>query len=415
MEQVNTAIAVAAATVVLLGLVSRRAQTLPVTRPLLAMTVGVLVGPQLLGWLQPFAWPDDKMLLKEMARVTLAIAVIGIALRTPPEDYRRFLRPVAVLLTLGMVAMWAVSTVVGWAALALSPLVALAFGAAVAPTDPVVASSVVTGSAAEDTFPDGLRSTLSLESGANDGLGYLIVMAPLSVALHEGRALSYWVTDVLVVGVLLAVAMGAALGWLTAWLTRTAHEAGWVENHSLLGLTVALSLLTLSAAKLAGSDGILAAFAAGAAFNLTIDRQDDLEEQNVQETIAKLFSLPVFLVFGAMLPVADWLSLGWPSLWTALGVVLLRRPLALLLSGPLLGARLVRRDIVFLSWFGPIGVAAIYYALHIEETLQEPLVWHAASLVILLSVVLHGLTSGPALRLFDALKKRSCSAAAPSA
>lgn len=292
------------------------------------------------------------------------------------------------------------SSLFGWGALALPPLVALAFGAAVALTDPVVASSVVTGSAAEETLPDALRSTLSLESGANDGLGHLIVMLPLSF-MHPGDALANWLFDVVVVGVLLAVAIGAALGRVVAWLTERAHGAGWVENHSLLGLTVALSLLSVAAAKLAGSDGILAAFAAGVAFNLTIDRQDDLEEQNVQETIAKLFSLPVFLIFGAMLPVEEWLSLGLPVLWAALGVVLLRRSLALALSGPLLGAGLLRRDVVFLGWFGPIGVAAIYYALHVEEKIREPFVWHAASLVIVSSVVLHGLTSGPALRLYN--------------
>lgn len=407
MEQVNTAIAVAAAAVILLGLVSRRVQTWPVTRPLLAMAAGVAVGPELLGWLQPSDWPDEKMLLREMARVTLAIAVIGIAIRTPPEDFRRLLRPVAVLLTLGMLVMWAVSSLLGWGALGLPPLVALAFGAAVTPTDPVVASSVVTGSAAEETLPDALRSTLSLESGANDGLGYLIVMLPLTALMHPGHALATWLSEVLVVGVLFAVAIGAAFGWIVAWLTRIAHRTGWVENHSLLGLTVALSLMSVAGAKLAGSDGILAAFAAGVAFNLTIDRQDDLEEQNVQETIAKLFSLPVFLVLGTMLPVAEWLSLGWPALWAALGVVMLRRPLALLLAGPLLGAGLARRDIVFLGWFGPIGVAAIYYALLVEERAQEPVVWQAASLVIVLSIVLHGLTSGPGLRSYGSRSARS--------
>ncbi len=128
------------------------------------------------------------------------------------------------------------------------------------PTDPVVASSIVTGGLAERSLPDRLRSTLSLESGANDGLAYLIVL------LHR------------------------------------ADLAGWVEKHSPLGLSVALSVFVVTAAKLLGSDGILAAFAAGAAFNLTIDRSVAYEEQNVQEAIGRLFTLPIFILFGAMLP-----------------------------------------------------------------------------------------------------------------
>ena len=178
MHQLNLAVAIAAGTVVLLGLVSGRAQRLPLSRPLLALLVGVAAGPAALGLLHPEAWPHHVLILKETARFALAVSVFGIALRTPMRDIRALLRPVGLLLTLGMAAMWAVSAGLAWAALGLAPLMALAVGAVVTPTDPVVASSIATGAAAEEALPSRLRSTLSLESGANDGLAYAIVLLP---------------------------------------------------------------------------------------------------------------------------------------------------------------------------------------------------------------------------------------------
>ncbi|MBM9595813.1 cation:proton antiporter domain-containing protein [Roseitranquillus sediminis] len=400
MQQLDATVTIAAAAVVLLGLASRRVQMAPVSRPLLALAVGILAGPQVAGLLRPDEWPSSEVILREAARFTLAISVFGIALRTPRESYTRLARPVAVLLSLGMLVMWGASF---GAALLLgvAPVVALAAGAVVTPTDPVVASAIATGGAAERHLPEALRSTLSLESGANDGLGYLFVMLPVLIVLHPADAGARWFWDVLVVGVLLAVAIGAATGLVAARLLRLADRSEWIERHSLLGLSIALSLMVLAMAHLAGSDGILAAFVAGVAFNMGVDRDEDHEQQNVQETIAKLFNLPVFVLLGAALPWREWAELGWPVGGFAVAVLLLRRPLALAVCGPLLGGRLSWRDVGFLGWFGPVGVAALYYALLVKERTGDPTVWPAAALVIVLSVVAHGVTSGPGLRAYS--------------
>lgn len=397
MHQVNVAIAVAGLAVIAVGLVSSRIQSLPVSAPMIALGLGIAAGPQALGWLAPGGWPSGHVILREAARFTLAISVFGIALRTPIESYRRLLRPVALLLSAGMLAMWLTAAGLAWAMLGLSPLMALLVAAIVTPTDPVVASSIVSGGTAERSLPDRLRSTLSLESGANDGLGYLFVLLAI-LLLTDGspsQALERWLVEVLVVGVLVAVAAGACAGYAAARLLDRADRGSWVERHSLVGLSVALSLFIVAAVKLLESDGILAAFAAGAAFNFGVDRSREFEEENVQEAIGKLFNLPVFILFGAMLPWGAWADLGWPGLAFALAVLVLRRPVALLLTGRWLGADLGRRDVVFLGWFGPVGVAAIYYALLAEERTHDPLGWHAASLVIVASILAHGVSSGP--------------------
>ncbi len=194
-----------------------------------------------------------------------------------------------------------------------------------------------------------------------------------------------------------AVAIGGCIGYLAAKILHWTDKRDWVEGHSLLSMSIALSFLVVAAVKLLGSDGILASFAAGAAFNAGIDRSEEFEEENIQEAISKLFNLPIFVIFGAMLPWREWVDLGWGVLAFGAAVLLLRRPLALLVIGRGLGAGLLRRDMVFLGWFGPVGVAAIYYALLAEERTHDAVHWHAASLVICLSILIHGITSGPGL------------------
>jgi NhaP-type Na+/H+ or K+/H+ antiporter len=52
-------------------------------------------------------------------------------------------------------------------------------------------------------------------------------------------------------------------------------------------------------------------------------------------------------------------------------------------------------DLLFLGWFGPVGVAAIFYAGVALRTTGLPEAWSVSSLIITASVVAHGLTATP--------------------
>ena len=65
----------------------------------------------------------------------------------------------------------------------------------------------------------------------------------------------------------------------------------------------------------------------------------------------------------------------------------------LLLARPL---KLRVRDAVYLGWFGPIGVSALFYLTLEAERFPVPeVVLTAGSLVVVLSTTVHGLTSAP--------------------
>ena len=118
---------------------------------------------------------------------------------------------------------------------------------------------------------------------------------------------------------------------------------------------------------------------------------DPAEEERVQEAVNRFLILPIFVLLGLTIPWEGWLELGWAGLLLALAVLLLRRLPAVLALKPLLGRVRGARDALFLGWFGPIGVAALYYAnLSVSEAGVEE-AWVIGSLIICSSILVHGL------------------------
>lgn len=389
-------VAVAALGLVVASL-SGRLRRLPVSEPLLALTVGVLVGPEVLGLLDLEPLPAGQPEVHEGTRVLLAVSVMAIALRYPMEVVRARVKPVLLLLAVAMPAMAALASLATGLALGVGIGTALLVGTAVTPTDPVLASSVVTGDPAERTLPGRVRQLLSLESGANDGLALPLVLIAVAVAGPEtttaALAESLWQVGG-------ALAVGLAAGWLGGRALRAGDRHGSTEPVPHLFFTLVLALGLLGVSGVLRIDGILAVFAAGLAVNAAATGDERHGEVPVDEGINRFALLPLFVVLGAVIPWQAWADLGWAGPAVALGVLLLRRlPVLLALRRPL---RLGWPEALFLGWFGPIGVSAVFYlTLEAERLALDPVVLAAGTLVVVASTVAHGMTSAPALRLYE--------------
>jgi sodium/hydrogen antiporter len=403
----DISLAVIAATVLLTGVFSLPLKRTLLQEPMIAVAVGIVVGPFFLGWIDLTALEHPHEFLYEAARITLAVAVMGVALRLERSSIRRFWSPALALVTIGMVAMWGAATLLIMGVLGLPFWLAALIGAAVTPTDPVVAMAIVTGPFAEKHLPDALRSTLSLESGANDGLAYLLILLPLLMLAHPpGEAWSAWLVDTLVKGVLLAIVLGLAIGYGAARLLHWAHRAGFIESYSYLMFTVALTLFTLGMGHVIGAESLISVFVAGLAFDFWSDTGEKHDEENVQEAVSKLCTIPMLVLFGTALPIGAWVEMGWALALLAIATLLLRRPPVLALMWPLLRGTLGAREIAFLGWFGPMGVAAIFYAAFALREGQPEVVWHAVSALVFASIVVHGVTAWPFTRLYATARER---------
>ncbi len=401
MSTFNIALLTVGGVVLLVGLFSEPLKRSILSVPLVCLSAGVLLGPAALGVLDPADWGDRATILEQAARLTIAVSLMGIALRLPSGYPLRRWRSLAVLLGPVMVLMWLASGLLAFFVLGVSFWAAMLIGAVVTPTDPVVSSTIVQGDLAEKNLPARMRHLLSGESGANDGLAYPLVFLSVLMLEHPpGEALTEWLVRVLVWEVGAAVVLGALMGYGAGKLLALARSRGYVTQPSYLAYTLALSLAVLGSTRLIGTDGLLAVFAAGVALNMAVKTQDANEEENIQEAVNRFFVLPVFVLLGLALPWAEWAALGWKGPALAILLLLLRRPPWLLALFRFIPSTRGIGDGLFVGWFGPVGVAALYYASVAEHEAGLREAWVVGSLVIAASVLAHGVSAAPLTRLY---------------
>ncbi len=383
------------------GVVNER---LWVSEPLSCALAGVALGPVGLGLLRldPANSMMDATILREAARITLAIAVTAAAMRLPAYWLRRNWRGMAVALGPGMLLAWGAGTLVTALTFGLPVLTCLVIGAALAPTDPVLSAPILTGELARRAVPGDLRDSLTAESGINDGLGLPLVLLPILLLEYApGEAAYHWAGKVMLWEIGSAVLVGTVAGWFTSKCLDWARGRRDAEPASLLTVTISLALATTAGVRLLGGDAILAAFVAGAVLNNSHRRaQVEDHHERFSEAMGRFFDLPIMIIFGAAIPWTAWAGLGWRSAVFAAGILLVRRIPAWLLLGRLMPWTRPISSAMFAGWFGPIGAAALFYAMIIEERTGSAEAWPFISLAVGASVLAHGMTATPLTRMF---------------
>ncbi|MFB0613218.1 cation:proton antiporter domain-containing protein [Aurantiacibacter poecillastricola] len=397
MEALDIPLAVAAGTVLGLTLVSGWIKShLWASEALICLLIGMALGEHGAGLLQiaPSANENHLAFVEQFTRLTLALSVMSAALSLPTGYVRDNWRSLALILLPGTALMWFASTGIAMLFLGLPLMLALLAGAIVTPTDPVLARSIISGRLAEECVPARTRNIITAESGINDGLALPLVLFPLLLmdqtkdAFSGSFAFLAWE----VVG---ALVLGWILGKATGWVFKLGREREFAETKSLTATTFALALLALAGISLLGADGILAVFVSGLVLNCAMKEEGQESHEHFQDAVDRSLTLPVFILLGLIAPVAAWIEMGWPLVGAALAIVLLRRlPLFMLLQ--LLGKPYANyKEAVFAGWFGPIGVAALFYAAFAARHGASDILWPLISLTVVLSVIAFGVSGTP--------------------
>ena len=379
------------------GAVVKTIQNIFLTEPMVAMLAGVVLGSEVLGVIHSKDVPEKHHLIKLACQFTIAMALMATALRIPKNFFRKEFITQTNVVFLGMLLMWLASSgLLYWVLEGFSFTECLLMGAVITPTDPVVASTIVTGEKAEKYLPARIRNTLSFEAGANDGLAYPIVFFSIFLLQQESFPVNKWLTETLLYETLLSGIIAYAVGSLAGIIMHKAHTAGIMNNKALLPYALGLAFLLLSGLEALKMNGIIGVFIGGLAYSRHIAGNEDIEEEKVQESMERIFTIPVFFLFGLFIPWQEWASLGWTAVWIVLAIILFRRIPAFLAMIPALPKFKGKvPDVLLMGWYGPIGVAALFYAVLAEKETGLKEAWIIPSLVVFTSTIIHGLTSVP--------------------
>jgi NhaP-type Na+/H+ or K+/H+ antiporter len=357
----------------------------------ISLVAGLIFSPHAANLVRPaqYALEDPEVLetiTLYFSRLVLGVQLVLAGVQLPSKYLKKEWKSLALLLGPGMTVMWLVTSLLVYAFVPhISFLQALAVGACVTPTDPVLSNSIVKGKFADKNIPKELQKIIIAESGANDGLGYPFLFLPLYLIEHIGpsghdpgsaaKAIGLWFGETWGYTIIFSVVYGAVVGWIAKELLHWAEEHKYVDKESFLVFAIALALFIVGTMGMLGSDDVLACFIAGNTFTWDDWFRLETMDDTFQPTIDMLLNVSVFIWFGAVCPWAEFAHNTvipiYRLIFLGILVLLLRRPPIVFAMHHHIPQIDEKRQALYVGFFGPIGVSAIFYLYISLEFLRK--------------------------------------------
>lgn len=415
-EAASILFAAAGAAVFSAAVLPKLLRNMPLSMPMVFLVSGFVVF-SLLGDLpdpDPVAHSDFTLHLTEIC-VIISLMGAGLALDRPLGRLRwattwRMLgiaMPVCILL-LTLLGLWV---------LGLGLAAAVLIAAALAPTDPVLASEVQVGEPADEEGEtdkeDEVRFGLTSEAGLNDGLAFPFVYLAIAMSV-AGTSPSVWFPEWFAVDVLWRIGMGLLLGFGTGKLLArlffsARHDSIRLSNHSEGFVALAATFLAYGVTEMIEGYGFIAVFVCA----VTIRAAEHTHGyhkvlHSYVEQLERLMTVVILVLLGGAIARGLLAGVGWAEVAVALAFLLLIRPLSgwLALSRGKTGPR----ERIAISFFGIRGIGSLYYLAYAlgkgQFGDQADYLWAIVGLVVAASVVLHGATTAPVMQRLDRLRER---------
>ncbi|KAF1984983.1 hypothetical protein K402DRAFT_413453 [Aulographum hederae CBS 113979] len=410
-----------------------------------------------------------------ICRVVIGVQLVIAGFQLPAKYQQTRWWEMTVCLLPVMTIMWLCTTACIMLTIPnVSLLAALVIGSCVTCTDPILSQAVAKGPFSDKFVPRDLREIISSEAGANDGFGFPFLMLAVYLIRHAdlkgvvfkpgmsaataeaaingestmtgkgveevagmlmkraseemgrlggglGKAMEMWFVEGWLYIIFMSVAIGAVLGLGSCYVLRFCLRRKWIDGESFLLWPTALGLFTIGACGLLGTDDLLACFVAGNALNWSGQYLEESEKRHdeVNSCIDVILNFGGFMYIGTILP---WDQFHMPDVTgitiarlIGLGVLVMffRRLPAIFLTYKFMPNVCKNwKEALFMGWFGPIGIGAVFYVEHTrglfpktgEAMTKEEDDMTAAMVpvvywLVLFSIIFHGL-SIPALDAF---------------
>ena len=371
----------------------------PLTLAILCVGIGVVVFSTGVLSFNPDPRTWDT-LTERLAELVVLISLMGAGLKLDrPLGWRSWgstWRLLAVAMPLPIVA----TAWLGFMGLGFSLAMSMLLGAAMAPTDPVLAADVQVGpprSGDEDEVRFGLTS----EAGLNDALAFPFVHLAI-LAAAGGLASTAALTDWFTIKVLWKLLAGAGVGYLAGrglgFLIFHSQKAGLSRLGDGL-VALAATFLAYALAELAHGYGFLAVFICG----LTIrawERDNDFHKEmhDFSDQFERLLMMLLLVLFGGALANGLLDALTWTDAAIGLVILLVVRPVAGLIA--MAGSPQPWRERLLMAFLGIRGIGSIYYvayAINHGDFGNSERLWAIVGFIILASILIHGVSASPML------------------
>lgn len=307
-----------------------------------------------------------------------------------------------------------VMTLLGMWVLGLGLAAAILVAAAIAPTDPVLASEVQVGKPAdseEDPDEDEVRFALTSEAGLNDGLAFPFVYLAILISL-VGAAPAAWSGEWVGVDLLWRIAAGVLIGFGTGKLLSLIFFAAKgksfrLSEHSEGFVALAATFLAYGATELVAGYGFIAVFIC--ALTIRSAEHNHAYHQVLHsyvEQLERLMTVVILVLLGGAIARGLLEGIGWPEVLVALAFLLVVRPVAGWIG--LMRGKTGPRERLAISYFGIRGIGSLFYIAfaishgHFEDEAHS--LWAMVGLVVALSIVVHGATTAPLMNRLDRLR-----------
>jgi NhaP-type Na+/H+ or K+/H+ antiporter len=398
--------AIAIATGILAQVIAHKARLPSIV---LLLVMGILVGPDVLGWIETRAFGRG---LEALVAIAVALILFEGGLQLHYVDLAAVGRTVRNLVTVGAIVTVAGATVAAHYVAGFPWPLALLFGAIVSVTGPTVINPLLDRVRVQKRLDTVLRG----EGIVIDPIGAIFAVVILELVVTADASIWSGLRD-FVVRMGLGTAIGLAGGWvLGRVLSMRRLLADDIEN--LVVLAWVLGLFAISE-HLAGESGLAAVVIAGMTVRReAIPRQHQL--RRFKGELSVLFISILFILLSAHLPLATIAAVGWSGVVTVLLLMWVVRPLNVLVST--WGTDLTWRERLFTMWICPRGVVAISISSFIAILLESGSPGLAGArlgpedgralmalvfLTIAITVVVQGLTAEPIARLLGVAAKSS--------
>lgn len=363
----------------------------------------LLVAGMMLGPVTHSLKPDELMgdVLFPMISMAVALILFEGALTLRFHEIRGLVTVVRNLVTLGMLATFAILALSCHLLLGISVEVSLLFGAVMVVTGPTVVTPLLRTIRPRIE----LDRILRWEGIIIDPLGaifavlvfeWVIIQATQEAAVH-----SLWVLGkIIVLG--LAIGLGAGLA-----LAHSLHR-NWMPHYlRKFGVLAAVLLSYALSEHLQHESGLLTVTVIG----MYLANKEGLDIDDIiefKEDLSVILISALFILLAARLELDALQQLGLPLLMLLLIVQLVARPLCVLLSTT--GSKLNWRERAFLSWIAPRGIVAAAVSSLFALRLQSAGIADADKLVtlsfsvIIFTVVLQSLTATPVARVLGVVR-----------